>query len=66
MLQVCLHCVIKQTMQYNQVTPTFRHWQIQNKKFGLTFQSAADAKNFDLVVERAIAELKECKSMMDF
>ncbi|XP_055333429.1 sprouty-related, EVH1 domain-containing protein 1-like isoform X2 [Paramacrobiotus metropolitanus] len=56
---VCLSCAFKRPIQYNQVTPTFRHWQIQNKKFGLTFQAQGDAKTFDVAVIGAIAELKE-------
>ncbi|OWA55093.1 putative Sprouty-related, EVH1 domain-containing protein 1 [Hypsibius exemplaris] len=55
---VCLDCVMRRDLQYNQVTPTFRHWQLQGKKFGLTFQSSGDAKAFDVAVERALTELK--------
>ena len=61
LLQICLNCILKRDLQYNQVTPTFRHWHLRGKKFGLTFQSAADAKTFDVAVEKALNELKTCK-----
>ncbi|KAJ3613230.1 hypothetical protein NHX12_019480 [Muraenolepis orangiensis] len=32
---------------YNKVNPIFHHWRINDKKFGLTFQSPADARAFD-------------------
>ncbi|GAV08134.1 hypothetical protein RvY_17872 [Ramazzottius varieornatus] len=57
---VCLNCILKKDLLYNQVTPTFRHWTLRGKKFGLTFQSAADGKTFDIAVEKALEELKTC------
>lgn len=59
--QICLNCVIRRDLQYNLVTPTFRHWGVNAKKFGLTFPSPADAKQFDAAVEKAIEELKTCE-----
>jgi sprouty-related EVH1 domain-containing protein len=44
---VVLSCTIKKDFQYNKVMPTFHHWKTGEKKFGLTFQSAADARAFD-------------------
>ncbi len=40
-----------------QVMPTFHHWKTGNKKFGLTFQTAADARAFDKGVRLAIQDL---------
>lgn len=37
--------------------PTFHHWKTGEKKFGLTFQTAADARAFDKGVRTAIEEL---------
>ena len=37
--------------------PTFHHWKTGNKKFGLTFQTAADARAFDKGVRSAIQDL---------
>ena len=40
-----LECVIQKDLVYNKVTPIFHHWRINEKKFGLTFQSPADARS---------------------
>jgi hypothetical protein len=37
--------------------PTFHHWKTGNRKFGLTFQTAADAKAFDRGVRAAVQDL---------
>jgi sprouty-related EVH1 domain-containing protein len=37
--------------------PTFHHWKTGDKKFGLTFQTAADARAFDKGVRTAVEEL---------
>lgn len=39
--------------------PTFHHWRTGEKKFGLTFQTAADARAFDKGVRTAVEELLE-------
>lgn len=41
--------------------PTFHHWRTGNKKFGLTFQTAADARAFDKGVRQAVEDLLEGK-----
>ena len=55
--QVVLSCTIKKDFEYNKVMPTFHHWKTGNKKFGLTFQTAADARAFDKGVRSAIQDL---------
>jgi hypothetical protein len=45
-----------------QVMPTFHHWKTGNKKFGLTFQTAADARAFDKGVNLAVEDLLEGES----
>ncbi len=55
--QVVLSCTIKKDFEYNKVMPTFHHWKTGNKKFGLTFQTAADARAFDKGVRMAIEDL---------
>ncbi|CAG4960761.1 unnamed protein product [Parnassius apollo] len=54
---VVLECTIKKDFQYNKVMPTFHHWVTDEKRFGLTFQTAADARAFDRGVRTAIEEL---------
>lgn len=52
-----LSCLIKKDFEYYKVMPTFHHWKTDEKKFGLTFQTAADARAFDKGVRTAIEEL---------
>nr|CAD7606003.1 unnamed protein product [Timema genevievae] len=54
---VVLSCTIKKDFEYNKVMPTFHHWKTGDKKFGLTFQTAADARAFDKGVRMAVEEL---------
>ena len=56
-----LNCTIKRDFEYNRVMPTFHHWRTDNKKFGLTFQTAADARAFDKGVRMAIWDLLDGK-----
>ncbi|XP_054715078.1 sprouty-related, EVH1 domain-containing protein 2-like [Uloborus diversus] len=56
---VILSCIIKKDFQYNKVMPTFHHWRTGDKKFGLTFQTAADARAFDKGVRAAIEDLSD-------
>ena len=46
--------------------PTFHHWKTGNKKFGLTFQTAADARAFDKGVRLAIEDLLDGKPTFFF
>ena len=55
--QIVLSCTIKKDFEYNKVMPTFHHWKTGDKKFGLTFQTAADARAFDKGVRMAVEEL---------
>ncbi|XP_030212198.1 sprouty-related, EVH1 domain-containing protein 1 [Gadus morhua] len=56
---VVLECVIQKDLVYNKVTPIFHHWRINEKKFGLTFQSPADARAFDRGIRRAIEDINQ-------
>ncbi|XP_030875349.1 sprouty-related, EVH1 domain-containing protein 1 [Leptonychotes weddellii] len=56
---VVLECMLKKDLIYNKVTPTFHHWKIDDKKFGLTFQSPADARAFDRGIRRAIEDISQ-------
>ncbi|RLU21525.1 hypothetical protein DMN91_005898 [Ooceraea biroi] len=56
---IVLSCTIKKDFEYNKVMPTFHHWRTGEKKFGLTFQTAADARAFDKGVRTAVEELLE-------
>ena len=52
-----MSCTIKRDFQYNRVMPTFHHWKTGNLKYGLTFQTAADARAFDKAVKIAVDDL---------
>ncbi|XP_048187952.1 sprouty-related, EVH1 domain-containing protein 1 isoform X2 [Perognathus longimembris pacificus] len=56
---VVLECMLKKDLVYNKVTPTFHHWKMDDKKFGLTFQSPADARAFDRGIRRAIEDISQ-------
>ncbi|RXN22837.1 sprouty- EVH1 domain-containing 1 [Labeo rohita] len=56
---VLLDCVIRRDLVYNKVNPIFHHWRIGNMKFGLTFQSPADARAFDRGIRRAMEDIKQ-------
>ena len=58
-----MQCTIKKDFEYNKVMPTFHHWKTGNKKFGLTFQTAADARAFDKGVRLAIEDLLDGKKL---
>ncbi|KAK3547968.1 hypothetical protein QTP70_001634 [Hemibagrus guttatus] len=42
-----LECAIQKGLIYNKVNPIFHHWRVEERKFGLTFQSPADAISFE-------------------
>jgi hypothetical protein len=44
--------------------PTFHHWKTGNKKFGLTFQTAADAKAFDKGIRAAVQDLLDGEQLV--
>ncbi|CAH1791058.1 unnamed protein product [Owenia fusiformis] len=52
-----LNCSLKKDVEYTNANPTFLHWTTEKKKFGLTFQSPADAKAFDKEIKKAIKDL---------
>lgn len=54
-----LDCFLKKDLAYTKATPTFHHWQVDNKKCGLTFQCSSDARAFDRGVRRALEDLAE-------
>uniref|UniRef100_A0A3B3RMS3 Sprouty-related, EVH1 domain-containing protein 2 n=2 Tax=Paramormyrops kingsleyae TaxID=1676925 RepID=A0A3B3RMS3_9TELE len=57
--QVILECILKKDLVYIKATPTFHHWKVNNRKFGLTFQSPADARAFDRGVRKAMEDLAD-------
>ena len=59
LFQVVLNCILKKDVQYVRVNPTFHHWKTEEKRFGLTFQSSADARAFDKGVNRAVEDILE-------
>ncbi|XP_039627506.1 sprouty-related, EVH1 domain-containing protein 3 isoform X2 [Polypterus senegalus] len=54
-----LECNVKRDLVYNKVNPIFHHWKVDERKFGLTFQSPADAVSFERGVQSAIEELED-------
>ncbi|XP_037283990.2 sprouty-related, EVH1 domain-containing protein 1 [Rhipicephalus microplus] len=55
--RVLLSCAIGRDFTYNKVMPTFHHWCTREHKFGLTFQTSADARAFDKVVRILMEDL---------
>lgn len=58
-LQTILECALKRDLVYNKVNPIFHHWKVGDNKFGLTFQSPADAVTFENGVQAALKEITE-------
>ncbi|XP_020642688.3 sprouty-related, EVH1 domain-containing protein 3 isoform X3 [Pogona vitticeps] len=54
-----LECTLKRDLVYNKVNPIFHHWKVGDNKFGLTFQSPADAVAFERGVQAALEEIAE-------
>ncbi|CAI5780816.1 sprouty-related, EVH1 domain-containing protein 3 isoform X1 [Podarcis lilfordi] len=54
-----LECALKRDLVYNKVNPIFHHWKVGDNKFGLTFQSPADAVAFERGVQAALEEIAE-------
>ncbi|XP_059689136.1 sprouty-related, EVH1 domain-containing protein 3 [Gavia stellata] len=52
-----LECALRRDLEYNEVTPTFHHWRVGGRRFGLTFQSPADAGAFRRGVRGALQAL---------
>ncbi|XP_025068861.1 sprouty-related, EVH1 domain-containing protein 3, partial [Alligator sinensis] len=52
-----LECTLRRDVVYNKVNPIFHHWRGGDGKFGLTFQSPADAAAFETRVQAALDEL---------
>ena len=42
--------------------PTFHHWKTGNKRYGITFHTAADARAFDKGVTMAIQDVLDGKN----
>ncbi|KAH8027819.1 hypothetical protein HPB51_010465 [Rhipicephalus microplus] len=55
--RVLLPCAIGRDFAYNKVMPTFHHCRAGEHKFGLTFQTSADARAFHKVVHIAMEDL---------
>ena len=56
-----LECLLAHDVVYNRVSPTFHHWQIHQKRFGLTFLSPSDAQTFDGALRKALEDLEQGK-----
>lgn len=55
--QITLECTLKPGLVYNKVNPIFHHWSLGDCKFGLTFQSPAEADEFQKSLLAALAAL---------
>ncbi|KAG9333089.1 hypothetical protein JZ751_013513, partial [Albula glossodonta] len=60
-----LECVVQRGLVYNQVNPIFHHWRVEDQKFGLTFQSTADATSFEQGLRGAISRLERGSSVLN-
>ncbi|XP_059362050.1 sprouty-related, EVH1 domain-containing protein 3 isoform X1 [Carassius carassius] len=52
-----LECAIQKGLVYNKVNPIFHHWRVEERKFGLTFQSPADAISFEKGLQSVLEKL---------
>ncbi|KAK7883032.1 hypothetical protein WMY93_029206 [Mugilogobius chulae] len=52
-----LECAVQRGLVYNKVNPIFHHWRVEDRKFGLTFQSPADAISFEKGLQAVIDKL---------
>uniref|UniRef100_A0A672J0Y1 WH1 domain-containing protein n=1 Tax=Salarias fasciatus TaxID=181472 RepID=A0A672J0Y1_SALFA len=52
-----LDCAVQRGLVYNKVNPIFHHWRVEDRKFGLTFQSPADAISFEKGLQAVIDKL---------
>ncbi|XP_036201231.1 sprouty-related, EVH1 domain-containing protein 3 isoform X3 [Myotis myotis] len=52
-----LECTLRPGLIYNKVNPIFHHWSLGDCKFGLTFQSPAEADEFQRSLLAALAAL---------
>ncbi|KAM9811850.1 sprouty-related, EVH1 domain-containing protein 3 isoform 1-T1 [Syngnathus typhle] len=52
-----LECSVQRGLVYNKVNPIFHHWRVDERKFGLTFQSPADAISFEKGLQAVIDKL---------
>lgn len=55
--QPVLECAVQRGLVYNKVNPIFHHWRVEDRKFGLTFQSPADAISFEKGLQTVIDKL---------
>uniref|UniRef100_A0A2R9ACZ8 WH1 domain-containing protein n=1 Tax=Pan paniscus TaxID=9597 RepID=A0A2R9ACZ8_PANPA len=55
--QTTLECTLKPGLVYNKVNPIFHHWSLGDCRFGLTFQSPAEADEFQKSLLAALAAL---------
>ncbi|CAG9572639.1 unnamed protein product [Danaus chrysippus] len=59
-----LDCTVKDDFHYHKVMPTFHHWVSDEKRYGLTFQTAADARHFDKGVRIAVNHLYRKRNLL--
>ncbi|XP_023207740.1 sprouty-related, EVH1 domain-containing protein 2 [Xiphophorus maculatus] len=52
-----LECAVQRGLVYNKVNPIFHHWRVEDRKFGLTFQSPADAISFEKGLQTVLDKL---------
>ena len=56
-VQPVLECAVQRGLVYNKVNPIFHHWRVDERKFGLTFQSPADAISFEKGLQAVLDKL---------
>ena len=54
-----LKCDVRKDIRYSRPNPKFHHWHLGDKRFGLTFERLADAREFDRGVKNAVADLTD-------
>lgn len=56
--KVEMHCIIQSDLVYQQASPVFHHWTVENKRHGLNFKTFTHAKTFELAVSGILNDIR--------
>lgn len=54
-----LECLLNANVEYERADPTFHHWKLDGKKYGLTFLTNSDARTFSQGIKDAVHDLSK-------
>lgn len=58
-LKILLECLLTANVEYERADPTFHHWSLDGKKYGLTFPTNGEARAFSQGVKDAVHDLSK-------